>query len=268
MKRVLVLLLTILILISCQKRYNQVSEDDISLAKVYLNGKLRIGVNGPFAPLFFMQNRESVGYDVDVLNEVCAVLDVQPEYVQMLWGEKDELLENGTIDMIASGFSRTTDRVGKYKMSIPILQNLQCVIVRNDDTRHFDSIESLSDTTLGCEAGSTAENYIKDMIKKGSTIKLASFDSNFIALSNLQDKKIDAVIGDIVFIAYELQKSNIKNLTVLNFALQNEYYVYAFRKNDNALVTAVNEVLKEMAEDGVLSKITTKWFGSDISLIR
>ena len=39
------------------------------------------------------------------------------------------------------------------------------------------------------------------------------------------------------------------------------------RKGDTALVEAVNQALSELAADGTLAEISTKWFGSDITLI-
>lgn len=267
MKRFFILFCLLLSFFSCTQKRTEASPDDISLARIYLNGKLKIGVNGPFAPLFFMEGERYVGFDIDVLDEVCAILDVEPEYIEINWEDKDRLLNTGKIDVLASGFSKTAERMKRYAMTDPILQNLQCVVVRKDEKR-YKTADDIKDCIVACQYGGSAESLITSKIKNGDRIALKLFPSVFSAFLSLDKHDIDAVIGDFVVINYVFQKNKAKNFKVLNFAFQNEYYVYAFRKKDIALTNAVNDVLKQMAEDGILEKITRKWFNSDISLIR
>ena len=41
---------------------------------------------------------------------------------------------------------------------------------------------------------------------------------------------------------------------------------YAFRKEDEELVKAINILLVDMAQDGTLRRISEKWFGVDVSI--
>ena len=50
--------------------------------------------------------------------------------------------------------------------------------------------------------------------------------------------------------------------------LEEEQYAIAFRKNDQALRDAVQKTLGEMKADGKLGEISTKWFGSDITIVK
>ena len=54
---------------------------------------------------------------------------------------------------------------------------------------------------------------------------------------------------------------------VLEEQLAPEFYAIGFRKADVALTEAVNALLKEMAADGTIAKISTEWFGKDISIV-
>ena len=54
---------------------------------------------------------------------------------------------------------------------------------------------------------------------------------------------------------------------MLDEALAAEEYGVGFRKDDLTLVENINRVLNEMAADGTLAVISTKWFDSDITTI-
>jgi polar amino acid transport system substrate-binding protein len=49
--------------------------------------------------------------------------------------------------------------------------------------------------------------------------------------------------------------------------LSSEKYGIGFRKNDQALRDEVQKTLEAMAADGTMAKISTDWFGGDITVI-
>ena len=50
-------------------------------------------------------------------------------------------------------------------------------------------------------------------------------------------------------------------------SLEDDNFGVGFRKGDAALRDKVESLLKEMAADGTVAEISTKWFGADISTI-
>lgn len=54
---------------------------------------------------------------------------------------------------------------------------------------------------------------------------------------------------------------------ILDESLADEQYAIGFRKDDKALCAEVEKQLAAMKEDGTLKKISTTWFGSDISTV-
>ena len=50
-------------------------------------------------------------------------------------------------------------------------------------------------------------------------------------------------------------------------ALTDDNYGIGLRKEDIALRDKVEELLIEMKKDGTLEKISTQWFGSDITVV-
>ena len=77
---------------------------------------------------------------------------------------------------------------------------------------------------------------------------------------------VDAVVMDLLVANDNIQRSG-KDFRILDETLADEEYAIGFRKGDVALRDAVDSALLEMAEDGTLARIATKWFGADITII-
>ena len=63
------------------------------------------------------------------------------------------------------------------------------------------------------------------------------------------------------------KKGGATEFTVLEDTLAAEEYGIGFRKEDIALRDKVEDLLIEMKKDGTLEKISTQWFGSDITVV-
>ena len=87
-----------------------------------------------------------------------------------------------------------------------------------------------------------------------------------MALMDLDNKGVDGVVMDVIVANYYITAKQA-NYRVLEEQLAPEYYAIGFRKADVALTEAVNGLLKELAADGTLAKISTEWFGQDISIV-
>ena len=59
----------------------------------------------------------------------------------------------------------------------------------------------------------------------------------------------------------------LQNLKILDYEIASEQYGVGFAKGNDAVKDQVQKTLEEMAADGTLAKISTKWFGEDITTI-
>ena len=81
--------------------------------------------------------------------------------------------------------------------------------------------------------------------------------------------QLDAMVGDSVFVDYQLAKwGQTADFTKLEESFGDEEYAIGFRKADVALTDKVNELLSEMKADGTLAKISTEWFGKDMTIVK
>ena len=119
---------------SCHRNAKIEYIEDPSWSKIQVKATLVIGVSD-FVPIlsFINEKNEIVGYDVDILKELCRRLGIHPVFYPIDWTQKEMLLNTGIIDCIASGFSLTEERKQHYRMCKPYLQNAKIVGGREFD---------------------------------------------------------------------------------------------------------------------------------------
>ena len=174
-------------------------------------------------------------------------------------------LATGKIDCIWNGFTITEDRKQALSFTFPYLNNEQVLVVRkNGSVKTYDD---LSGRVVGYQSGSSAQ----EAIESNSPFKyyigdVVAFKENITALNDLKVGGVDAVAMDSVVANYSIATTG-EPFAVLDKALANEEYGIGFRKNESELRDEVERILLEMAADGTVAKISTKWFGKDISVI-
>lgn len=232
------------------------------------SNKFVLGLDASFPPMGYTKaGGEIVGYDIDLAKEVCKRLGLEFVAKPIDWDSKEMELSTGSIDCIWNGFTITEQRQNEMSFTEAYLNNDQVLVVRNDG-----SIKSLKDAAgkiIGTQAGSSGEEAIADNPEfEASVKKVVKYDDYLNALTDLSVGGVDAIVMDSVVAEYEITVGKL-DLTVLPESLAKEGYGIGFRKGSEgaALRDKIWATLEEMAKDGTVAKITTEWFGSDISVI-
>ena len=79
---------------------------------------------------------------------------------------------------------------------------------------------------------------------------------------NLEAGAVDAIAMDVGVAKYQIESRGV-DFVILDEKLSPELYGVGFKKGNTALRDAVQEKLDEMAEDGTLLEIATKWDQQD-----
>jgi polar amino acid transport system substrate-binding protein len=239
---------------------------DASLEKVKQKGKLVLGLDDAFPPMGFRNDdNQIVGYDIDLAKEVAKRLGVQLAPQPIDWNAKEQELNTGKIDCIWNGFTITDERKQAMAFTKPYLKNAQVVVVKKGSG--YTTLASLKGKKVGLQAGSSAAGALegaKDF--RASLAEVVEFKDNLTALMDLEVRGVDAVVMDLILAQDNIKRSG-KPYVILQESLAPEVFGVGFRKNDLALRDAVQGTLEAMAKDGTLAKLTTKWFGQDISVV-
>lgn len=239
---------------------------DGSLAAVKAKGQLVLGLDDAFPPMGFRNDdNQIVGYDVDLAREVARRLGVKLVPQAIDWNAKEQELNTGKIDCIWNGFTITEERKQAMLFTAPYLRNAQVVVVKKGSG--FTTLASLKGKKVGLQAGSSAAEALAGAKAfKASLAEVVEFKDNLTALMDLEIKGVDAVVMDLILANDNVKRSG-KPYVVLGETLAPEVFGVGFRKGDVALRDAVQGALVAMAADGTLATLTTKWFGSDISVV-
>ena len=239
---------------------------DTSLKAVKDKGKLVLGLDDSFPPMGYRNDQnEIVGYDIDLAKEVSKRLGVKLVTQPIDWNAKEQELNTGKIDCIWNGFTITDERAKAMAFTKPYLKNAQVVVVKKDSG--FKTLADLKGKKVGLQAGSSAADALEAAVDfKASLKQVVEFKDNLTALMDLEQKGVDAVVMDLI-VANDSIKRSGKPYAVMAESLSPENYGVGFRKADLSLRDAVQAQLEAMAKDGTLAKITTQWFGQDISVV-
>jgi polar amino acid transport system substrate-binding protein len=239
---------------------------DGSLKAAKDKGKLVLGLDDSFPPMGFRnESNEIVGYDIDLAREAAKRLGLALVTQPIDWNAKEQELNTGKIDCIWNGFTITPEREKAMAFTKPYLKNAQVVVVKKGSG--YASLASLKGKKVGLQAGSSASDALeaaKDF--RASLKQVIEFKDNLTALMDLEAKGVDAVVMDLIVANDNIKRSG-KAYAILPESLAPENYGVGFRKGDLALRDAIQATLEAMAKDGTIAKITTKWFGSDISVV-
>ena len=248
---------------SCAKK--SAKEDD-SLADLKNRGVFVLGLDDSFPPMGFRnEDNEIVGFDIDLAKEVASRLGVNFKAQPINWDSKEQELNTGKIDCIWNGLTITDERKKNLSFSKPYLANKQVVVVRENS--NFKTLADLAGKKIALQSGSSAEDAVNDAPDFKKSVKDVVFlDQNLMALNDLIIGGVDGVVMDSVVAEYAIEQSKMP-LVLLDESLASEEYGIAFRKRDVKLTDAVQKILEEMAADGTVERVSSAWFGSDITVI-
>ena len=228
--------------------------------------KFVVGFDNEFPPMGFVDKDGSyAGFDLDLAKECASRMGMEFVAQPIAWDSKDQELATGNIDCIWNGFTMTDERADKYAWTSAYMANAQVVVVKNDSG--ISSLADLAGKTVAVQKDSSGLEAVEDNADlKASFGKLVEMDSYLNAMMELEMGSVDAIVMDEIVARYEIQTSG-KAFTVLDESVATEQYGVGFYKDNKDLRDKVQKVLEEMAADGTMAQISTKWFGKDITII-
>lgn len=247
---------------------------DESWSKIQKAGTLVLGLDDAFPPMGYKDTKtgEIIGFDIDLAKEASKRLGVTLKLQPIDWNNKQAELDNGNVDCLWNGFSKTPERAKAMALSIPYMSNNQIILVKTNSTYH--SLKDLSGKVVGVQSDSSAEtalNAVENKEFKDSLKDIVKIDDYTKAILEIQNGTIDAISIDEIVARFYLNNQpdafRILDNGGTSISLAAEDYVIGMRKNDMALKDKIDETLKEMAKDGTMKKISEKWFGEDVTTV-
>ena len=183
-------------------------------------------------------------------------VEVKQASFDAMWGE----LDTGRADVVANCLAVKEERTDKYNATIPYYGDSQCIIV-NDDSDYKTSDDLKGKTT----ANSIGSTYMELGEDYGATVK--GVDDLTKCMDLVKSGGVDATINAATSINDYLQTTKDSSFKIVDQSKESTPYAIPMVKGDDntSLKKAVNKALKELKEDGTLSKISIKYFGEDLT---
>lgn len=262
----LVLVLAVSLLAGCGGGQSKDTGKDAGKAaestweRVQKEGKIVFGLDDAFRPMGFRdENNQLVGFDIDMANEMGKRLGIEFVPQPTPWDGVTAALNAKKFDLIISGMTITDERKKEVLFTDPYIKAGQMMVVLADNNT-IKGKEDLKGKVVGTQKGSSSQPLVEAM----TDLKDKKFYDQFPeALMDLKNKRIDCLVADATLVADVMrnQPGQFKSVGML----EEEYFGIAARKSDKELVDKLNQVLKEMKEDGTMKKLSEKWFGMDVT---
>lgn len=220
------------------------------------NKKLIIASDCTWPPMEFVsEDKEIVGFDIDLMKAAAKAGGFQIEIKNVAWDGIFAGLAAGKYDAVISSVTINDERKKTIDFSEPYVNAGQTIIVRKDTTG--TTLKDFEGKTAGAQISTTGAYEIE----KNKAIKLKTYDEIGMAIEDLVNKRIDAVVCDKPTAAnYALMNANYKQkLKLAGDPFTDENYGIAVNKGNSAVLEKINDGLKKITDSGELKAIEAKW---------
>ncbi|WP_043530226.1 amino acid ABC transporter substrate-binding protein [Litchfieldella xinjiangensis] len=223
---------------------------------------LRVGMSGGYFPFTFVKQDELQGFEVDVMEAVGKTLDIEVTFVTANFSGLFGMLGSGRIDTIANQITITEARQQQYAFTEPYVYDGAQVVVRQGN-ESIEGVEDLRGKSVAVNLGSNYEQLLREL-PYADEIDIRTYESNIEQDTALG--RVDAFVMDRVSASQVIQE------TPLPLALAGQPFseirnALPFRDTEEGreLRDRVDNALETLREDGTLTSISERWFGTDIT---
>jgi polar amino acid transport system substrate-binding protein len=220
---------------------------------------INIAVENLYTPFQFEnpQTGEVMGYEYDMVAELCARINCTPVYHNVSWEAMIQSVGEGQYDMGMTGISIYPERREIVDFSDPYINLDQYLLVRADEDR-FSNIEEFAandDLILGVQAG-TAGFFVTDGVVPDE--RRVVYNEFGALVQALIVGDIDAIPADASAAAGFISTTG-EEVKLVGDPISKDEMGFIFPKGSE-LVEPINEAIASMKTDGFLDYLYYKWF--------
>lgn len=221
------------------------------------DNKIVVATDATWPPMEFVnENKEIVGFDIDLLNAAAEAGGFEVEFRNTAWDGIFAGLANENYDAVISSVTITEERKETMDFSVPYINAGQVLIVRKE-TSGVTKLEDLKGEAVGAQIGTTGAMEVN----KIDGVELKNYDELGLAIEDLANGRIEGVVADTPIAAdYALQNENYSDkLKIVGEPFTNEYYGVAVKKGNTEVLETINNGLKKVIEQGKVEELKDKW---------
>ncbi|MEH1925528.1 ABC transporter permease subunit [Nostoc sp.] len=216
---------------------------------------LRVATEPAFPPFEFKgQGGELQGFSIDLMNAIATAANFKVNFQSLPFDGIIPALAAKTVDAAISSITITEERAKTVSFSHPYFKAGLAIAIRTDN-QDITGFDSLKNKKIAVQIGTTGAAKAKSI----PGVQIRSFDSAPLALQELSNGNVDAVINDAPVTLYAINTDNLQGIKVVQQLLTEEFYGIATAKNSPNLAL-INNGLDRVLKNGTYSQIYQKWF--------
>lgn len=219
---------------------------------------LTMGTSADFAP-FESRNTsgEVEGFDIDLAKYIADELGYELKIEDMKFDGLIGALQANRVDLVLSGMSATEKRAQNVDFSTQYHHSGEMFITLKDS--EVTSLEQLEGKTVGVQLGTIQEEGARKL-QETVDFEIKAIDNATILIQELLSNRIDvAYLDKSVATGY----INEQGLTGFDDPTTSSPGMAVAFPKGSELVDEVNQVLKEMDENGKLEELKAKWLSEE-----
>ncbi|MEO7969887.1 MAG: basic amino acid ABC transporter substrate-binding protein, partial [bacterium] len=226
-----------------------------ALERVRKSGELRIGTDATYPPLEYIEGGQFAGFEIDLGNAIGRELGARVTWINSGFDGIFPALQNGSFDAVIASVTITPERSTSMLFSDPYYDSGQLIAV-HQGTTGITAPENLVGKKVGVQINTTAQLDLE----KRQGVTVAIYNTIDLALLDLKNGRIDAVVGDAPVLRYMIRQS-FRELQTVGHRFTDEKFGIAFAQSSEDLRRAVNAALWRIQDSGEYDRIHEKWFG-------
>ncbi len=221
--------------------------------------KIIVASDPTWPPLEYLDNDKNViGYDVDMITAVAKEAGMEAEVRNIAWDGIFAGVAAGNYDVVASGVTITPEREKAFLFTKPYYEVRQIVVLRKGvSAKGFGDLKGKS---VGGQIGTTGIFVAQ---KSGVSMNLREYDDVGLAMQDLINGRIDAVVCDSpVALYYANKKEGFSDSLSIGFRTEStENFGFVVRKDRQELVDRLNKGIDAVRAKGIEAELIRKWMG-------
>jgi ABC-type amino acid transport substrate-binding protein len=231
---------------------------------------LTVGTSGS-APPFSMTGPTGAleGFDIDIATMLGQALGLRVSFVQLDFAGLLPGLAAGRFDIIASGVTRTPERLAStsFHLLSPYIVNGVAITRREGDTA-ITGWSTVCGRTMGAVRGGTFQRVAMATLPAGCVTQIREYPGATELFLDLRNRRIDFAVHDHLGPNYLRAAGRLPGVTVLDDILSTITQSIAVGARNRPLADAIDAQLETWRADGTLSRVVEKWFGVTIDWSR
>ncbi|MDD4369793.1 MAG: transporter substrate-binding domain-containing protein [Anaerostipes sp.] len=218
---------------------------------------VRVGIFSLGKFMSFDKNGKAQGYNVDYLDNIAKKNHWKYEYVDCSnWVKATEMLKNGKIDLLAPA-QRIDSLVKNFDFATNSMGIEAAAIYTNGDRNDlsYEDFDKMKNLTYGVVKVSTfADKFKSEYVKEhGLSPKIKEYNDTTELMSALNEKKVDAIVTNIMFYS--------DNLKMLGWFNTLQVYYIAQKGNQDLLNDIDSAMVQIMVkEPSFQAELESKYF--------